>query len=147
MEAEIFCKVICNTNYKFFLFLLVCVFFLKVLCHLRIQKQEALWKEFLLQPSAEQSLIEGAVLISQWGQMKEEQLPSVVETERSIDGIVQRVTELMGNQKSPKEIFTFINKVLIEEMGFQIQNGHGGSKDNLLIDKVNGKKDLIFIFY
>ena len=99
----------------------------------------ALWKEFFLRPTAEQSLLEGVVMISQWGQMNEEQLPSVIQTEKNIEKIAQRVTDLMGssNQKSSKEILSFISQVLFEEMGFQIQDARNGSRDNFLIEKVN----------
>ena len=105
---------------------------------MRNQKQEALWKEFFSRTSAEQSLFEGAVLISQWAQINQEYLPSLAETEMRIDKIVQRVTdELMGssgNQKSPKQILSFINQVLFQEIG---QNGFDEIRENVLIDMVN----------
>ena len=113
----------------------------KVLYHLRTEKQEAAWKEFFQRPSADhQSLLEGTVLISQWAQINEEQLPTLAETEKSIEKITQRVTELMGknsNQKSPKEILLLINQDLFEEMGFQIRDNSNEPMDNFLIDKVH----------
>ena len=112
----------------------------QVLNHLRTEKQEAAWKEFFQRPSADQSLLEGTVLISQWAQINEEQLPTLAETEKSIEKITQRVTELMGknsNQKSPKEILLLINQDLFEEMGFQIRDNSNEPMDNFLIDKVH----------
>lgn len=99
----------------------------------------AKWREFLQRPTAQQSLLEGAVLISQWGQMDQERLPSLGEVTNAIEGIVERVRQLLSIstlKPSPKKILSFVNQVLYEEMGLHGNTHDYHSFNNSYIDKV-----------
>lgn len=111
----------------------------KVLHYLRTRRLERVWREFFSRPMAQQSLIEGAVLISQWGQMDQELVPSLHQVRSIIDGIVERVAQVVSasNAKSPKKILFCINKVLYEEMGFQGNVNVYHAFSNSYIDKVS----------
>lgn len=129
----------------------------KVLRYLRTQKQEKRWLEFLRQPLSEQSLLEGAVLISKWGQMDTENSTTLKEVESSISDIVKRVLQyieeqygsycnsfIIGNRVSDpddprivKKVLSCINEVLYTEMGFSGNVEDYYSFSNSFIDKVN----------
>ena len=110
----------------------------KVLRHLRIARLEAQCREFFLRPAAEQCLLEGAVLVSQWWQIYEEKIPSLSHVKSIIDCIVERVTQLVRSctwqGATPKQIISLINQVLFVEMGFQ--HSESSLDNNYLIDKV-----------
>ncbi len=116
----------------------------KVLKYLRSHKIERKLQELMRLPESEKSLLEGAVLISQWGQIELQHLTSLSEIGRMLDSICQRVMQLVGENKSTdpedprttRKVLTCINQVLYSEMGF-----HGNTEDyyaheNSYIDKV-----------
>ena len=129
----------------------------KVLRYLRTRKQEKIWLEFLRKPASEQSLLEGAVLISKWGQMDQEKSATLKEVESLLDNIVKRVLQcieeqygsysnsfIIGNRVSDsddprmvKKVLSCINKVLYTEMGFSGNVEDYYSFSNSFIDKVN----------
>lgn len=115
----------------------------KVLRYLRSRRIERKWVDLISLPESQKSLLEGAVLISQWGQMEQEHLTNLSEVKEILDGIAARVTQLVGEKKNaddPKtirKVLTCINQVLYGEIGF-----HGNKEDyyaheNSYIDKVN----------
>ena len=103
----------------------------KVLHFMRTRKIEAAWHQFLQQPPEELSLLEGAVLMSKWCQLDQEEIPSMTAISHSIDEIVERVNELVSNcsVKSPRRTIAFINQVLFDERDF-----HGIAKEDLNMD-------------
>ena len=129
----------------------------KVLRYLRTRKQEEIWLEFLRKPASEQSLLEGAVLISKWGQMDQEKSATLKEVESLLENIVKRVLQcieeqygsfsnsfIIGNRVSDsddprmvKKVLSCINKVLYTEMGFSGNVEDYYSFSNSFIDKVN----------
>ena len=96
----------------------------KVLCYLRTTRLESQWKKFLCQPPAEQSLLEGSILISQWIYMYNHYIPSLNYSQDLINDIVSSVksemaTAAAGDQPTPKETLSFINRVLFTDMNFR----------------------------
>ena len=118
----------------------------KVLRYIRSRRIESEWQELMRQPEPQKSLLEGAVLISQWGQIEQQHLTSLSEVDKILDNMRQRVVELLGENKSifdaedpraVRKVLNCINLVLYGEMGF-----HGNTEDyyapeNSYIDKVN----------
>jgi hypothetical protein len=129
----------------------------KVLRYLRTKKQEQRWSEFLRQPISEQSLLKGAVMISQWGTMEKEKSTTLKEVESSLDTIVKRVLQCVEEQygsysnsfivsnrvsdpddpRMVKKVLTCLNKVLYTEMEFSGNVEDYYSFSNSFIDKVN----------
>lgn len=128
----------------------------KVLRYLRTRKHEKFWFEFLRETASEQSLLKGALLISQWGQMEKEKSPTLHQVEASLDNIVKRVLQLIeeqygscnsiihANQISDPEnprivkvVLASINKVLYTEMGFCGNVEDYYAFENSFIDKVS----------
>ena len=105
---------------------------------MRTQKLESVWCEFYLPSRAEKSVLDGAFLISKWGQIDRENVPSLRKINRSIDKITERVTELVSacSLKSPSRTIAFIQHVLYDEMGFQGVAGEDQTLDDFFIDKV-----------
>lgn len=126
----------------------------KVLHYLRTTKLDKKWEEFLNRPTNEQTLIEGAVLVSQWGQMELAKLPDFPTVIKAIEKIVDQVKEklkimdpsssfISNNPAEPRnarKILACINQVLYAELGFQgnIENYH--SFENSYIDQVTKAK-------
>lgn len=111
----------------------------KVLRFLRTRKLENQWATFLSLPKAQQSLLTGAVMISHWGQMDKEHVPSLEQVKSLVDGIVERVNQLLSastSSKTPKKILSCVNQVLYEEMGFQGNVNDYHAFENSYIDKV-----------
>ena len=105
----------------------------------------------MARPNSEKSLLEGAVLISQWGQMELEHLTSMQEVEKILDTIADRVRQLVhlkkialdvDNSKTVRQILNCVNQVLYDEMGFKGNTENYYAHENSYIDKVN----LIFLF-
>ena len=123
----------------------------KVLYHMRIEKLEARWREFLLvENPTDGHFLEGAVLLSQLGRIAEENLASLPEINRSIDDIVERVTRLVStcSTKSPaRKTITFINQVLCEEMGFQRVAVEDESFADFYIDQVGKILPFTLLYY
>ena len=93
---------------------------LKILRYLRTMRLEAQWNKFRLCPDAEKNLLQFLVLTKQWGHMYQEKMPSLSHIEGIVDDIVERVAQLVGTQESsPKNILSFVNQVLFEEMGYR----------------------------
>ena len=116
----------------------------KVLRYLRRRRIESKWQELMRLPEQQKSLLEGAVLISQWGQIEQQHLTSLSDVCDILDKMSQRVMDLLGEDqtifdaedpRTVRKVRTCINQVLYVEMGF-----YGGSDDfheNWYIDKVN----------
>ena len=111
----------------------------KVLYYMRTRKLDAAWHELRLRPN--KSILEGAVLISRWGQMDQEGVASLEKVRRSIDKIAERVTELVSHcsVQSPRRTIEFINQILYDEMGFQRAARDILSLNSFYIDKVRKK--------
>ena len=108
---------------------------------MRRQKLETAWREFFQKPPTEQSLLEGAVLMAQLGQI-DGYNPSRLFTDvvESIDKIVVKVRKLVGtcSVKSASRTISFINQVLYEEMRFK-RGSHENSESSIeerFIDRV-----------
>lgn len=96
--------------------------------------------------NSEKSLLEGAVLISQWGQIEQEHLTSLQEVEQILDNIALRVRELVhmnnivldtDNRRTVRQILNCVNQVLYDEMGFRGNTENYYAHENSYIDKVN----------
>ena len=113
----------------------------KVYRYLKMQQHVAQWEEFCQLDCSDslECLLEGTVMISQWGQMIQEKVPSLEAVVKIIDGIAERVAQLVGAcaQKSSKQTVEFINQVLYNEMGFHSPKADDPSLDNFYIDKVD----------
>jgi F-box protein 21 len=105
----------------------------------------------MARPNSEKSLLQGAVLISQWGQMELEHLTSMQEVEKILDTIADRVRQLVhskkiasdvDNPKTVRQILNCVNQVLYAEMGFKGNTENYYAHENSYIDKVN----VIFLF-
>ena len=108
---------------------------------MRTQKFDNSWQEYFLgldDNTDVNSPLEGVVLLSIFGHVNQEKVPSFTAIDRSIDEIVSRVTELVDScsQKSTKKTISFINQVLYKEMGFQGIAKKDQTLDNLFFDKV-----------
>lgn len=123
----------------------------KVLQYLRCKKIQDMFLSLMARPNSEKSLLEGAVLISQWGQMELEHLTSMQEVEKILDTIADRVRQLVhskkiasdvDNPKTVRQILNCVNQVLYAEMGFKGNTENYYAHENSYIDKVN----VIFLF-
>ena len=117
----------------------------KVLLYMRTRKRKQAMHNFAAQSDIEASALEGALIISQWGHMDLEEMPSLTQIQRSLDKIIERVTELINacSLKSPSRTITFVQQVLYEEMGFQGIGNEDDSFDHIYIDRVK-KDNLVF---
>ncbi len=115
----------------------------KMLLHVRarsLEKKLSEWMSSELQP-----LLEGAILISHYGQMMdEEDLTSLrSKVERNLETITNQVNAELIVDKSDdnhkeKKILACIRKVMFVKIGFQKQiKENDSSLDNFYIDKVN----------
>ena len=116
----------------------------KVLWYLRMIRLEAQWKEFHCKLPENQSLLEQALLISQWARVDCEKMPSLSQIEGLIQGIVDRVMKQLADGNRPqkstrRKILSVINQVLFEEMGFQ--DSDDWEPSNYLIEKVVALKN------
>lgn len=78
-------------------------------------------------------------MISHWGQMDKEHVPSLEKVKTLVDGIVERVNQLLSasiSPKTPKKILACVNQVLYQEMGFQGNVNDYHAFENSYIDKV-----------
>ena len=98
-------------------------------------------------PESQKSLLAGAVLISQWGQMEQEHLPCFSEVDQIIENISQRVMYLVGDKKNVFEgrtedpryiklILNYINQVLYGEIGLKGNQEDYYNPENSYIEKV-----------
>ena len=112
----------------------------EILRFLRTKRLEVKWSQFHSQPTAEKSFFEGAVLISQWMQIRRERAPNLRQVESLIRDFVDRVTQQLGHctqQSTPAKVLSSINQLLFEEMGFHFRgNNNCQSSDYYFIDKV-----------
>jgi len=131
----------------------------KALFHMRVSELEKSLKAFHNGPNSNQSLVEGAVLISQWGQVEQEKLVTLSEVKAALDSIAQRVIQVIadkhrnqkilkrnemgemevdtnGNPELEKKVLICINDVLYREMGFCGNVEDYYNHDNSFIDKV-----------
>lgn len=126
---------------------------------MRVSELEKSLKAFHNGPNSNQSLVEGAVLISQWGQVEQEKLVTLSEVKAALDSIAQRVIQVIadkhrnqkilkrnemgemevdtnGNPELEKKVLICINDVLYREMGFCGNVEDYYNHDNSFIDKV-----------
>ena len=98
---------------------------------MRTRKLEANWRAFFLKTPNEQSLLEGAVLIAQFGQIDEDNTTLWTDVVETIDKIVVKVRKLVSDcsLKSPSRTISFINQILYEEMNFK-----GVAQEDLLMN-------------
>lgn len=106
---------------------------------------EKQWQELMSLPESQKSLLAGAVLISQWGQMEQNHLTTLSEVESIIDSIAQRVIQVAGEKRSetrtedPRQVrmmLNCLNQVLYEEMGFQGNKEDYYAPENSYIERV-----------
>jgi F-box protein 21 len=120
----------------------------KVLVHFRTCRLEKKWHSFLTSPTYKESLLEGALLVSQWGQVEHEQKKSLSEIEDIIDNISKRVRQLVDAKNSTGEAYSVlktvritldcIKTVLYDEMGFtEMDKDEISNFDNVYSDKVS----------
>lgn len=124
----------------------------KVLRYIRTVRLDKKWNEFLSRPSQEQSLLEGAILVAQWGQMDLQDLPDPQSLTKTIEDIVKEVKHKLKDQhlstftenlplvpKHARKILACVNLVIYDELGFQgnVDNYH--SFENSYIDQVSSK--------
>jgi hypothetical protein len=83
----------------------------KVLVHFRTCRLEKKWHSFLTSPTYKESLLEGALLVSQWGQVEHEQKKSLSEIEDIIDNISKRVRQLVDAKNSTGEAYSVLKTV------------------------------------
>jgi F-box protein 21 len=104
-----------------------------------------MWQNFMARPSSEKSLLEGAVLISQWGQMELESFTSLQEVQQTLDNVVDRVKQLVHSKtisahvddpRTVRQILDCVNQVLYDEMGFQGNTDYYFAHQNSYIDRV-----------
>jgi molecular chaperone GrpE (heat shock protein) len=92
--------------------------------------------------------LEGALLVSQWGQVEHEQKKSLSEIEDIIDNISKRVRQLVDAKNSTGEAYSVlktvritldrIKTVLYDEMGFtEMDKDDISNFDNVYVDKVS----------
>lgn len=116
--------------------------------HLKTHSLEKKLFDWISSSESQQSFLEGAILISQYGQM-EEDIPNLREkVEKNLEHITNRVNELAdksdANQQKEKKILATVHQVIFSEMGFVKQNLRNDSLfDNFYIDKVDNRS---FIF-
>ena len=131
----------------------------KALFYMRVCELEKSLKTFHNGPNSNQSLVEGAVLISQWGQVEKKKMVKLEEVKASLDKIAQRVIKVIadkhrnlkilernesdevivianGNPELEKKVLVCINDVLYGEMGFGGNVEDYYNYDNSFIDKV-----------
>ncbi|XP_046635009.1 F-box only protein 21-like [Daphnia pulicaria] len=117
----------------------------KVLQYLRSQRIQSMWLNLMSRPNSEKSLLEGAVLIAQWGQIEKEHLTSLQEVEKILDNIVLRTRQLVHingivldpeNRRTVGQVLKYVNQVLYEEMGFKGNTENYYAHENSYIDKV-----------
>lgn len=95
----------------------------KLLEHTRIHISEGMWKQV-------DSLLHGAVLISQWGLMEEQYLITYDDVVQVLENITDRVRQIIAEEslnpdtstdmnKTAKEMLNVINQVLYKELGLQ----------------------------
>lgn len=118
-----------------------------MLRYLRSCRLERQWHELNALPESQKSLLAGAVLISQWGQMEQNHLTSLHEVESIIDSIAQRVMQVIAEKRTPSEVQTgdprhvrmilnCLNQVLYEEMGFQGNKEDYYAPENSYVERV-----------
>ncbi len=117
-----------------------------MLQYLRSQRIQNMWLNLMTRPNSEKSLLEGAVLIAQWGQIEQEHLTSLQEVEQIMDNIVLRARQLVHinsivldpeNRRTVRQVLNCVNQVLYEEMGFKGNTENYYAHENSYIDKVN----------
>lgn len=95
----------------------------KLLEHTRIHIAKRMWKQV-------DSLLHGAVLISQWGLMEEQYLISYDDVVQVLENITDRVRQIIAEEslnpdtstdknKTAMEMLNVINQVLYKELGLQ----------------------------
>ena len=111
---------------------------------MRTRKLEAELRDFFQKPPTEQSLLDGAVLIAQLGQVDEKHTATLLlaNVTKSIKEIVENVQKLVSSCsiKSPSRIISFINQVLYKEMGFKGVAQEDLSMNHCFIDQVSNKE-------
>lgn len=119
---------------------------------------EKQWQELMALPTEQKSLLAGAVLISQWGQMEQKHLTSLSEIESIIDSIANRVRQVVGEKRSTSEVrsedprhvrmmLNCLNQVLYDEMGFQGNKEDYYAPENSYIDRVISYTSRSSIFF
>lgn len=121
----------------------------QALGYVRRCRIQTMWQNFKAKPESEKSLLEGAMLISQWGQIDQEHLTSLSEVETILESIAQRVRQLADmkrdaidaktatdDPRTVRKILNCLNQVLYDEMGFQGNKEDYYAHDNSYIDKV-----------
>jgi hypothetical protein len=98
-------------------------------------------KDVMASPE-QKSILDGAVLISQWVQTEQEHMINLPEVELKLEGITKHVKKLLAekhknisNTFTAIEVLGCINTVLYHEMGFKVMQS-GYSFDYVFIDKV-----------
>lgn len=122
----------------------------QALGYVRRCRIQTMWQNFKAKPESEKSLLEGAMLISQWGQIDQEHLTSLSEVETILESIAQRVRQLADmkrdaidaktatdDPRTVRKILNCLNQVLYDEMGFQGNKEDYYAHDNSYIDKVS----------
>ncbi len=123
--------------------------------HLRTCRLEKKWHSFLTLPVSEKSLLQGALLVSQWGQVEHEHKKSLSEIEDIIDNISNQVRQLVDGKISTGEACSdmddqltelktvritldCIKTVLYDEMGFtEMDKVDICNFNNVYVDKVS----------
>jgi hypothetical protein len=95
-------------------------------------------KHLMALPESQKSILEGAVLISQWVQTEQEHLISLIEVELKLEDITKCVKQHLAEKSdtfTAKETLECINKVLYREMEFKVMQSDY-SFEYFFIDKV-----------
>ncbi|XP_046446006.1 F-box only protein 21-like isoform X1 [Daphnia pulex] len=110
----------------------------KMLRYFRSCVIEKKLKHLMDLPESQKSILEGAVLISQWVQTEQEHLISLIEVELKLEDITKCVKQHLVEKSdtfTAKEILECINKVLYREMEFKVMQSDY-SFEYFFIDKV-----------
>jgi len=97
--------------------------------------------QLMKSPSNQISLVKGALLISQWGQV-EEKCVSSNQVFYILEGITNRVREIVHMKTESTDtpyafsIIEAIQRVLYHDMGFTVNECDYGPFDNYFIEKV-----------
>jgi F-box protein 21 len=118
----------------------------KVLLHLRKKGLENKMIQLMKSPSNQISLVKGALLISQWGQLEKEKYVTSNQVFNILEGITNRVREIVQmKDESADTTYAFsvieaIQRVLYHDMGFIVDECDYGPFNNHFIEKVINSK-------
>lgn len=110
----------------------------KMLRYFRSHVIEKKLKNLMALPEPQKSILDGAVLISQWIQTEQEHMISLTEVEQKLEDITKCVKQLLDKKSdtfTAEEVLKCINKILYHEMKFKVIHSDY-SFEYIFIDKV-----------